>query len=142
MHPEELTRFLLTYEAGLRTGDEIRVRAPFKRERNGALGFACGIPVGTEICVTESSPDAQVASALEAARLAKAALNGTQVSGALVFDCICRALILGNRFDEAVKGISDELGQVPIAGFETYGEIGGKGFHNTSTVVLAFGATP
>jgi methyl-accepting chemotaxis protein len=37
----------------------------------------------------------------------------------------------------------DELGGVPIAGFETYGEIAldagdMSGFHNTTSVVLAF----
>ncbi len=144
MATDDITRFLLTYEAALRNGDELRVRAPLRRDPDGALGFACGIPEGTEFCITESSPEAQVASALEAARMAREQLGGMKVSGALVFDCICRNLILGNRFDEAVRGISDELGRVPIAGFETYGEIGGaragrSGFHNMSTVVLAFG---
>lgn len=142
---DDITRFLLTYEAALQSGDELRVRAPLRRGPDGALGFACGIPEGTEICITESSPEAQVESALQAARMAREQLGGRKVSGALVFDCICRNLILGNRFDEAVRGISDELGRVPIAGFGTYGEIGGVragavGFHNTSTVVLAFGA--
>jgi methyl-accepting chemotaxis protein len=41
-----------------------------------------------------------------------------------------------------VHGISEELGGVPLAGFETYGEIALdagdlSGFHNTTTVVLA-----
>ena len=43
----------------------------------------------------------------------------------------------------AVKGISEELGGVALAGFETYGEIAldvgdMSGFHNTTSVVLAF----
>jgi methyl-accepting chemotaxis protein len=52
-------------------------------------------------------------------------------------------LILGAEFAGAVKGISSELGGVPVAGFETYGEIAldagdMSGFHNTTTVVLNF----
>jgi len=39
--------------------------------------------------------------------------------------------------------MSEELGGVPLAGFETYGEIAlaagdMSGFHNTTSVVLAF----
>jgi methyl-accepting chemotaxis protein len=61
----------------------------------------------------------------------------------VVFDCICRNLILGERFGTAVRAISEELGNVPIAGFETYGEIAldvgdMSGFHNTTSVVLTF----
>ncbi len=58
-------------------------------------------------------------------------------------DCICRNLILGPEFVSAVRGISEELGGAPLAGFETYGEIAldvgdMSGFHNTTSVVLAF----
>jgi methyl-accepting chemotaxis protein len=61
----------------------------------------------------------------------------------VVFDCICRNLILGPRFAAAVQSIAAELGNVPVAGFETYGEIAldagdMSGFHNTTTVVLTF----
>jgi methyl-accepting chemotaxis protein len=63
-----------------------------------------------------------------------------------VFDCICRNLILGDRFADAVRAIADELGGAPVAGFETYGEIALcegdlSGFHNTTSVVLAIGAS-
>jgi methyl-accepting chemotaxis protein len=52
-------------------------------------------------------------------------------------------LILGSDFARAVKGISEELGDVPLAGYETYGEVAldvgdMSGFHNTTSVVLAF----
>jgi hypothetical protein len=51
-------------------------------------------------------------------------------------------LILDDRFTVAVKSTAHELGDVPLAGFETYGEIAldagdMSGFHNTTTVVLA-----
>jgi len=139
----EVGAYLLRHEAGLATGGSLKVRAPLSRGTDGSLSFACGIPEGAELQITESDPQRQVDSAREAARRASAQIGGAKIAGALVFDCICRNLILGNRFSDAVKTISDELGNVPLAGFETYGEIAldaGElsGFHNTTTVVLAF----
>jgi len=140
--PGEEGAFLLRYEAGLAVGDEYKIRAPLSRAADGSINFACGIPEGTVIRITESNEEAQIASAREAARRAGAMLNGP-VAGAIVFDCICRNLILGADFKRAVRGISEDLGGAPIAGFETYGEIAlaagdMSGFHNTTSVVLAF----
>jgi methyl-accepting chemotaxis protein len=140
---EEIPGFLLQYEAGLSVGAEIKIRAPLSLGEGGAIHFACGIPKGTVFRVTESEPERQIASAREAARRALERLAGAKPAGAVVFDCICRNLILGERFGTAVRAISEELGQVPIAGFETYGEIAldvgdMSGFHNTTSVVLAF----
>jgi methyl-accepting chemotaxis protein len=141
-HDEE-GAFLLRYEAGLAVGTSYKIRAPLSRRADGSINFSCGIPEGSIIRITESVPDRQISSAREAARRARSRLAGSPVAGALVFDCICRNLILGDRFKDAVHGISDELGGAPIAGFETYGEIAldagdMSGFHNTTSVVLAF----
>ncbi len=148
VNPDELSEadigsYLLRYEGGLATGDAIKVRAPLSRGEDGSLSFACGIPEGAKIVITESTPERQVESARVAARSARERLGGGPVAGAIVFDCICRNLILGDSFGDAVRGMSEELGGAPLAGFETYGEIaleGGamSGFHNTTTVVLAF----
>lgn len=139
---DEVGGFLLTYEASLAVGSEIKVRAPLSKDDNGALSFACGIPEKSVIRITRSDEASQVSSAREAARRAREYLGG-EVSGAIVFDCICRNLILGQRFSDAVRGMAEELGGAKLAGFETYGEIAldvGElsGFHNTTTVVLAF----
>ena len=63
-------------------------------------------------------------------------------AGAVVFDCRCRKDLLGPEFSKAVTTIAEELGS-PVAGFEAYGEVAMNmadlsGFHNTTTVVLAF----
>jgi methyl-accepting chemotaxis protein len=142
LRPDEEGAFLLRYEAGLAVGDAYKIRAPLSRSADGSINFACGIPEGAVIRITEGEPEGQVASAREAARIARSRIAGP-VAGALVFDCICRNLILGPEFKRAVKGISEELGGVPLAGFETYGEIAlaagdMSGFHNTTSVVLAF----
>jgi methyl-accepting chemotaxis protein len=139
----DLGAFLLRYEAGLQCGGGYKIRAPLARKPGGGLLFATEVPEGSVIRITESTPSRQIDSAREAARHARIALQGVEPAGAVVFDCICRNLILGDRFVDAIKGISEELGGVPLAGFETYGEIAldvgdMSGFHNTTTVVLAF----
>ena len=138
----EVGPFLLRYEAGLPSGEAHKIRAPLSRGADGSLAMACGVPQGAMIRITESEPEAQIAAARTAAKRAAAQLRG-KPAGAIVFDCICRNLILGDTFQRAVAGISEELGGVPLGGFETYGEIALdvgdlSGFHNTTTVVLAF----
>ncbi|MFO0598853.1 MAG: FIST N-terminal domain-containing protein [Myxococcaceae bacterium] len=136
----------LRYEAGLIAGaNEYKIRAPLSADANGAISFACGLPEGAVIRFTSSVESDQVAAAREAAQRARKALGSAKVAGALVFDCICRNLILGKEFGGAVNEISKALDGAPLAGFETYGEIAmelgqSSGFHNTTTVVLAFPA--
>ena len=143
LKPDEIGVHLLRYEAGLATGSEYKIRAPLAKNADGSIAFACGIPEGAVIRITESDPGRQITSAREAARRAKLQLGNVPLAGALVFDCVCRNLILGDRFKEAVAAMAHELGDVPLAGFETYGEIALdagdlSGFHNTTSAVLAF----
>ena len=142
---DDVGAFLLQFEAGLANGVSYKIRAPLARGADGSISFAAAIPEGSVLRVMQSDATEQVASAIGAARSAKEALNGSACAGALVFDCICRKLILGDGFADAVRGLSHALGDVPIAGFETYGEVGlsageMSGFHNTTSVVLAFPA--
>lgn len=143
--PSDEGAFLLRYEAALanEATDELMIRAPLSREADGSINFACQIPSGALIRITESGPDRQIGSSREAARRARAQLRGAPIAGALVFDCICRNLILGAQFATAIDGIAEELQRRPLAGFETYGEIGPQGggsslFHNTTSVVVVF----
>lgn len=142
MRKEDEGAYLLRYEAGLATGSAYKIRAPLSRNADGSISFACGIAQGAVVRITHSTPQQQIESARQAARLAREQLGGP-AAGAIVFDCICRNLILGDQFKTAVSEMSTELGGVPIAGFETYGEIAlaagdMSGFHNTTSVVLAF----
>lgn len=136
-------QYFLKYETGIKTGPEFRIRMPLVRNDDGSMGFVCGMPEGTPIHFMASDAQSQVASAKAAARRAREQLAGKAIAGALVVDCGCRKLILRDRFGEAVKEMAAELGSVPIAGFESYGEIAlndddFSGFHNTTTVLLAF----
>jgi methyl-accepting chemotaxis protein len=142
LRKEEEGAYLLRYEAGLATGSAYKIRAPLSRSGDGSISFACGIAEGAVVRITQSTPAKQIESARKAAKMASKRLQGP-AAGAVVFDCICRNLILAGEFGAAVRGMSEELGNVPLAGFETYGEIAldagdMSGFHNTTSVVLAF----
>lgn len=139
--PESFMQYLVLYEAGLSLGREFKVRAPLRRDADDSLSFACGIPEGAIIRIMQSSAEAQLDSARKAAQLAKERV-GAPIAGALAFDCVCRKLILKDDFIHAVRAISDVI-QAPLAGFETFGEVAlsvgeMSGFHNTTTVVVAF----
>jgi methyl-accepting chemotaxis protein len=139
----ETLQFFARFEAGIETGDAYKIRPPFLRLPEGALAFSCGIPQGTPMRLMRSSPDRQLASARQAARRAKESFGARAIMGAVVFDCACRKVLLTDNFFSAVQSVSEELGGVKVAGFESYGEIAlnqgdWSGFHNATTVLLAF----
>ena len=138
----EIGAFLMQYEAGLFVGIDYKVRAPLSVNPDGSINFACPIIEGAVIRIMES-PDksCQVRSAKDAATAAVRSARGAKLAGAIVFDCICRNLILGSDFTKAIDEIKEVVGKIPIIGFATYGEIAMElgqlsGFHNTTTVVL------
>jgi methyl-accepting chemotaxis protein len=140
--PGEALKFFARFEAGVAVGSEYKIRPPFFQLPEGSLGFTCGIAEGTEIRLMRSTPELQLNSAREAARRAASRVSG-QIAGAVVFDCACRKVLLQDDFFTAVRAVADELGSVPLAGFESYGEIAlnvgdYSGFHNATSVVLAF----
>ncbi|MCG8422915.1 MAG: FIST C-terminal domain-containing protein [Proteobacteria bacterium] len=141
---EEVFDYLNRFEAGLKLGDEYKVRVPMAKGDDGSLHFACGIPENTVLRVMESVNSRQIESAREAVRRSRGNLGAHEIAGAVVFDCSCRKTILKDEFGAAVEAMREELGGAPLAGFETYGEIAMEigemsGFHNTTTVVVTFG---
>lgn len=65
----------------------------------------------------------------------------------LLFDCISRATLMGDRFREELRAIRKAAGpRLPILGALTFGEIGAAGdvpqLHNKTTVAVAGGPLP
>jgi methyl-accepting chemotaxis protein len=138
---EAVQTFFTRYEAGLLTGTEYKIRwLGGTTTTDGPITFPCTMSEGMVVRVMESPKQAQISSAKKAAEFALQAAKGAKLAGAIVFDCVCRAVILGDDFSKAVNEIKNVL-KVPLVGFETYGEIAMEigqlsGFHNTTTVVL------
>ena len=139
---DEVGTFLIRYELGLNVDEGYKVRAPLGKNSDGSLNFVCQIPEGAIFRVLESTKEGQIKAAQQAAQNARLAIGkDTKLAGALVFECVCRGIILGDDFSKGLDAISKELGGVPYMGFETYGEIAMSpktfsGFHNTTTVVM------
>jgi methyl-accepting chemotaxis protein len=138
--PTQIGSFLIRYELGIPILNKFKVRVPLSKNEDGSLNFACTIPQGLKFHIMKSEKEKQIESAKQCAEIAKNKLGNLKVAGALIFDCVVRGIILGNNFCDAVEAIKKVLGDIPIIGWETYGEIcyaldEFSGFHNTTTVI-------
>ena len=139
----EMSKILLKYEAGLMTGSGSKIRFPASCNPDGSFNFVCSIVEGSVIKIMDSEQEDQIESTIKAAQLAIEAAQGVKLSGAIIFDCACRAMILKDQFSRVVEATKNILGDIPFIGCETYGEIAMEegqlsGFHNTTSVMMLF----
>jgi len=146
LEPEEFVRFAMSHPLGIPQADgEYLVRDPLALEHDGALRFLAGLPDGAIVRVMEGTPAMLVDAARAAASMARKDAGGP-IGGALVFDCISRYLMLGDRLQDELSACHAALGEdVPVLGCLTFGEVGAFGsrlpqFHNKTMVVLALPA--
>ena len=141
--PESAGPYLIANELGLFFFDKVaKARAPLAVGVDGSLTCAAEIPAESTVCILDGEADKMVAAARQAAEEARENLNGAEAAGVLLFDCVCRGMILEDSFQREIEAVRSVFGDVPVAGFLTYGEIAryrGRfgGWHNTTAVVLA-----
>jgi methyl-accepting chemotaxis protein len=134
--------FLIENELGIHFFDKVsRARAPLSVGPDGSLTCAGEIPKGAMVSILDGDPESMIRAARSAAAKARACLEGP-AAGVLLFDCVCRGMILKDRFSEEIEAVRSIFPGVPIAGFLTYGEIARShneldGWHNTTAVVVA-----
>jgi hypothetical protein len=122
-----------------------RARAPLSVGEDGSLTCAAPVPEGSFVSILDGDPVNMVAAAKSAAQEAHDKLGGCKVAGVLLFDCVCRGMILKEQFSEEIEAVRSVFGQVPVTGFLTYGEIAQcvgriEGWHNATAVVAAIPA--
>ncbi|MBL8918024.1 MAG: FIST C-terminal domain-containing protein [Myxococcaceae bacterium] len=144
---ENRGRYLIGNEIGVFVLDTLHhARAPVGVEPDGSLKLVADISEGARICILDGRPDAMVEACSQAARQARSSLKGRRAAGVLVFDCVCRGMILGAvGFEREIDAVRRVFPGTPVLGFLTYGEIarfGGRldGWHNTTSVVAAIPA--
>lgn len=141
--PENAGPYLIGNELGLYFFDKVaKARAPLTVGADGSLTCAAEIPAESTVCILDGDPDKMVAAARQAAEEARENLNGADAAGVLLFDCVCRGMILEDAFQREIDAVRSVFGEAPVAGFLTYGEIAryrGRfgGWHNSTAVVLA-----
>jgi methyl-accepting chemotaxis protein len=135
--------YLIANELGVHFFDKVsRARAPLSVGGDGSLTCAGDIPRGAMVSILDGEPSRMIDAARTAAERARDQLKGRPAAGVLLFDCVCRGMILKDQFDREVSAVRSVFPRTPIAGFLTYGEIARtneilEGWHNTTAVVVA-----
>jgi len=152
LRTETLAKLAITYPLGMKVvgSDEMLIRDPIKVDEKGSITCAAEIPVGSEIQLMVGSREEAIKVAREAAQKAKDQLGGAEPKAIIIFNCIARNKLFGERSGEEITAIQEALGSdVPLIGFYTYGEqapLGGEvkninkcnpAFHNETVVICA-----
>ena len=143
---QEIINFLCVHEFGLKLEDGgFNIRAPvLVNQDDGSMVFIQPMFEGTRFRVmyatkdwTEKSANLAINEAIEKFP------EDSEVSGAIVFDCSARGILMQDDYSKIVNNLSNSLGgEAPLIGVETYGEIAkdyGDEFviiYNTTIVVL------
>ena len=143
--PQAFADFAAVHPIGIRRRDRIEMRhiTGFDRDQR-ALVMVAEVPQGALAFLTQGDYTSVLEAAAESANSAISALDGDAPAGLLLFDCVSRRSIFGDRHvQEETDLIARSCGRPPMAGFYTYGEIartkGSGGFHNQTLVTLAIG---
>lgn len=151
---EALARLAITYPLGMQVpgSDEFLIRDPITVDEHGSITCAAEIPEGAEIRLMIGSREEAVKVAREAATNAVAQLDGASPKAVIIFNCIARNKLFGERSGEEIEAIQEAVGrETPLIGFYTYGEqapLGGEvrninkcnpAFHNETVVICVLG---
>ncbi len=113
-------------------------------EAKQSLTFAGDIPQGHYVSLMKANTDALVGGAESAGRIALTAADPVN-SFAVLVSCVGRRLVMGQRIEEEVEAVLDQIGRgVAAAGFYSYGEICPSGLvhscdlHNQTMTLTVF----
>lgn len=120
-------------------------RAPLFVHPDGSLACAAEVPKGSMVSILAGESRRMIEAARAAATEAHVRLGGAKPAGVLLFDCVCRGMMLGEGFSREIEAVRSVFGNVPILGFLTYGEIARlprhmDGWHNATVVIAAIPA--
>lgn len=147
---EPLARLAITYPLGMTIAgsDEMLIRDPITVDDKGSITCAAEIPEGADIRLMVGSREEAVKVAKIAAQNAVEQLEGSKPKAVIIFNCIARNKLFGERSGEEITAIQQAVGvDTPLIGFYTYGEqapLGGEvrnmskcnpAFHNETVVI-------
>ena len=150
LRTDTLAKLAITYPLGMKTpgSDEMMIRDPITVDEHGSITCAAEVPEGSEIQLMVGSRDEAIKVAREAAVNAIAQLDGATPKAVVIFNCIARNKLFGERSGEEITAIQEAVGaDTPLIGFYTYGEqapLGGEvrniekcnpAFHNETVVI-------
>ncbi len=154
LRTETLAKLAITYPLGMQVegSEELLIRDPITVDEKGSITCAAEIPEGSEIRLMIGSREEAVKVAKLAAENALTQLGGGKPKVIIIFNCIARSKLFGERAGDEIDAIQEVLGKdVPLIGFYTYGEqapLGGEvmninkcnpAFHNETVVICVLG---
>lgn len=135
--------FAMTHPLGIPQANGTHViRDPLTVEADGSLRCVAEVPDGCLVRVMHADAAELISAARLASTDARCGLERNP-AGALVFDCVSRAKLLGSDIRTELSAIQQGLGPgVPMVGCLTFGEIGAQSgaapqFLNKTAVVVA-----
>ena len=135
--------FFLHNIAGIKLDDEYKLRVPLAIDQQGSVTFAAEVPQGAKVSIMTTNSHSSTVAAREATEDAIRQLGDHKPAGALLFDCVATRLRLGKEFGNEVQEVQGTLGDVALAGCNTYGQVASAegqftGFHNCTAVICVF----
>ena len=150
LRTEALAKLAITYPLGMRVAgsEEMLIRDPITVDEHGSITCAAEIPEGSEVRLMVGSREEAVKVAKIAAEDAVSQLNCSTPKAVIIFNCIARNKLFGDKSGDEISAIQEAIGKnVPLIGFYTYGEqapLGGEvknieqcnsAFHNETVVI-------
>lgn len=143
---DSFAKFAMTHPLGIpQANGEHIIRDPLEVDSSGGLRCVAEVPDGSLVRIMEGDKEALLLSAKDAVAEAREAAGG-DLGGAIIFDCVSRALMLGDDVHMETRAFREGLGEkTPMMGCLIFGEVGALGtgvpqFHNKTTVLLALPA--
>ena len=135
--------FFLHNIAGMKLDVGYKLRVPLGIREDGSVTFAAEIPEGSTINIMNATVESSMMAAKEATEDALRQLGDCKPGGALMFDCVATRLRLGKEFGREVETVQALIGDVALAGCNTYGQVASveghvAGFHNCNAVICVF----
>jgi hypothetical protein len=127
-----LEQKLADYSFAIRVGDELFVRSIAQIDyQQQIIKLFCDVAPGEELVMVKRTP-LREATRTDYERFLKG--KGGQPVAAILNDCILRRLNNGKD----LAGMAGVFGEVPVAGFSTFGEILGLNLNQTLTAIFFF----
>lgn len=154
LRSETLAKLAITYPLGMRVegSDEMLIRDPLTVDEHGSITCAGEFPENSSVQLMMGSRDEAIKVAGQAAQNAVEQLDGATPKAVIIFNCIARSKLFGDRSGDEIREIQKAIGEdVPLIGFYTYGEqapLGGEvrniekcnpAFHNETVVIAVIG---
>ncbi len=150
LRTQTLAKLAVNYPLGIKIqgSDEMLIRDPLTVDEHGSITCAAEVPEGSDVRLMIGSREDAIKVAELAANDAVASLNGNAPHAVLIFNCIARSKLFGDRASDEIRAMQNAFGrETPLIGFYTYGEqapLGGEvrnlekcnpAFHNETVVI-------